>query len=326
MEIKTSILQEIKEELNEALQRAGIMYRLFARGKDSDSFYHKINSKPKDYYSKQGKRIQDILGLRIIFYFREDVNVFCEFLKNGGLNDKFDSISDSEEDFYKKYSKKDDVKYEEWFCPQRLNLVFKMEQSRADRFFDDIKNCGLLNPNDVDIIDSTYEIQLRSVLSEGWHEVEHDLRYKCQNDPMWEYCREESRALNGVFAALETNERAMELLFQQVAYKNYKNKNWESMIRNHFRVKLNPSESVNPNIKVYLDDSSNRIAKSILSFPRSELQKILMSMSSRYPISYDNIIYLINRLSKENSLPEIVNLEPHIIKNKLDKYLEDTAH
>ncbi|MBK7959276.1 MAG: hypothetical protein IPK03_14995 [Bacteroidetes bacterium] len=31
------------------------------------------------------------------------------------------------------------------------------------------------------LVDSTFEVQLRTILSEGWHEIDHDLRYKSIN-------------------------------------------------------------------------------------------------------------------------------------------------
>ena len=45
-------------------------------------------------------------------------------------------------------------------------------------------------------IEPTFKIQIRTVFSEGWHEVEHDLRYKCKDD--WEGCELYSHTLNGI--------------------------------------------------------------------------------------------------------------------------------
>jgi ppGpp synthetase/RelA/SpoT-type nucleotidyltranferase len=43
-----------------------------------------------------------------------------------------------------------------------------------------------IKPNNpqYDLVDNTFEIQFRTTLSEGWHEVDHLMRYKCKPD--WE--------------------------------------------------------------------------------------------------------------------------------------------
>ena len=49
MEIGIQIVSEIRQELETILDRCGIMYRLFARGKSKDSIEHKINVVPGKY-------------------------------------------------------------------------------------------------------------------------------------------------------------------------------------------------------------------------------------------------------------------------------------
>ena len=58
MEIGIQIVSEIRQELETILDRCGIMYRLFARGKSKDSIEHKINAVPGKY-TPTGKKIQD---------------------------------------------------------------------------------------------------------------------------------------------------------------------------------------------------------------------------------------------------------------------------
>lgn len=66
MEIGIQIVSEIRQELETILDRCGIMYRLFARGKSKDSIEHKINAIPGKY-TPNGKKIQDGIGFRIVF-------------------------------------------------------------------------------------------------------------------------------------------------------------------------------------------------------------------------------------------------------------------
>lgn len=209
------------------------------------------------------------------------------------------------------------IKYVEVFRPQRLNLIFRMHEERAKLFINELKSTDFSNPNTYQLIDTTYEIQLRSVLSEGWHEVEHDLRYKCKNAPMWSYCEAESRSLNGIYASLETNEVAMELLFERMAYLNYKSKDWEDMLRNHFRIRINPYMNLSDeNINAL--NSDTRIAKRILGIRRSNLHSALLSINKRYPINYDNLLYLTNRMLGTEANQSIINTEPVLIKEMLN--------
>lgn len=50
--------------------------------------------------------------------------------------------------------------------------------------------------SDYALTDATYEIQFRTTLSEGWHEIDHALRYKCKTD--WDKHEDEERAFNGI--------------------------------------------------------------------------------------------------------------------------------
>lgn len=79
------------------------------------------------------------------------------------------------------------------FTVNRHNLVFKVPDVYSNEIGIAIRN----RP-----IDTTFELQLRSILSEGWHEVDHDLRYKSKSN--WINQGDLSRALNGIMATLET--------------------------------------------------------------------------------------------------------------------------
>ena len=87
-----------------------------------------------------------------------------------------------------------------------------------------------------DCIEPTYELQIRTVFSEGWHEVEHDLRYKCHED--WAGCESYSRALNGIIATLETAEWNMKAIFATMARDNFRHSNYTAMLRNKFHLKF----------------------------------------------------------------------------------------
>lgn len=304
-------LNYIQSDLESKLKKCGLMYRVFARCKTMKSLGHKLERK-KGKYSPDGKKVQDILGFRIVFYFISDVRIICEILKKESL---YDSISDSEQEFKQlkgtcsMCDKNPDIQFDEIFRPERLNLVFKMDDNTRSRFRSELTSL----PEEVSsLIDDTYEIQLRSVLSEGWHEVEHDLRYKCKDE--WKDFELESRMLNGIFASIEAHEYSMEMLFEKKARLHYNKRQWEPMLRNHLRMRI--YDNLSNNIKAVFD-ADNRKSKAFLKFDRDTIITALYRYPTSYPLHFDNIIFFINRLI-ETPIEKILELEPQLIKEKLD--------
>ena len=83
-----------------------------------------------------------------------------------------------------------------------------------------------------------------------WHEVEHDLRYKCKED--WTGCESYSRALNGVIATLENAEWNMKSIFSEMARHNFSHSDYTAMLRNKFRLKFK-SEQLSERIDSFLN-------------------------------------------------------------------------
>ena len=261
-------------------------------------------------YKQKRRKMQDIVGIRIVFYFIEDVEIFHQYLKQNA-----DYIEESNSS-----AEMNEQQKTETFAPTRLNLIFRMNRSQTETLYLDLRDFKDSQGKDIDLslIDNTYEVQLRTVLSEGWHEVEHDLRYKCKEDKWWNNCRIESRMLNGIYASLETNERTLEVIFSNMAYKNYKKHEWVPMLRNHFRLRL-VSQNLDSSLKEILDNN-NDIAKEFLRYERSFLQEKLFKLSITYPLNINNLIFLLNRLTCDSE--NIRNEEPNIIKEKLDKIVQ----
>ena len=304
--LKNRIVEDLEIQLN----KLGVFYRIFSRVKSMDSFLNKIN-KDKTKYSKNGKKIQDIIGIRIVFYFMDDIKFFKNLFLQHQL---FDNCSDSIDEL--KHTNIPRGKPEEAiFQPTILNIVLRMNNE-----YKKLLNEALLDLKDEnkDLIDETYEIQLRSVLSEGWHEVEHDLRYKRLSDPYWQYCIEESRMLNGIYATLETSERAMGKLFDNIAYKNYQQKDWEAMCINHIKIRF-ANTRLQPELVQYLSQS-NSFAKLLLRSKRSNLFDALLKMQSPLPLTLQNIILLINRT--EIGDLQVIAMENESLKIKFDSCLE----
>jgi len=275
------IEQSIKDVIETKLGSTGLLYRIHSRIKDKESISEKIERKD---YKNNGKLLQDVIGIRIMTYFTEDINIISSYFSS-----IFNVVS----------YEHDSLKVNQ-FNPVRLNLVCKMEgqylkefEAWKNRYEESFKH-----------IDSTFEIQIRTTLSEGWHEIEHTMRYKCKSE--WESLESESRFLNGIHATLETSDMTLFNLFDEIAYQHYKNKNWMGMLRNKFRLRLE-MEPLSNDLVCLLDNNPD-LAKQLYKIERSDIIYQLMQNELNLHITFNNIVFLSNYLSINNS--DIANLTP----------------
>lgn len=287
-DILNDISQELTDGISRSLSRCGLMYRIFSRVKTSDSIRHKLNVK----YADKKVKIQDMIGIRIVLYFQDDVDALAVY-----------------------YSAKDVVKksIDEYdsstFKPQRLNITRHIPENMVEDFFSAV-------PDEFkELVEPTYEIQIRTVFSEGWHEVEHDLRYKCRDN--WEGCDQYSRALNGVIATLETAEWNMRAVFSEMARHNFQHSDFTSMIRNKFHLKFS-DHSISPELDAFLK-CNRHLAESILNADRLIVIFTLLSHTETFTMTYDNMIFLINRIEMMDA--ELRKLEPGQVNGMLNAFL-----
>ena len=279
--------KEIEKKIYKKLDKCGLMYRIFSRTKEKESLKSKINRK-RDKYIQNGKKLQDIIGIRIVLYFRDDIDICIDILKNLFEVDNFE------------YDRPD----AETFRPQRVSYVFKMP--------DDIMKI----PNDISddcLIDNTFEVQIRTIFSEGWHEVEHDIRYKYFYE--WDTAADLSRELNGVLAVLEVCDHNIMSICEQLAYKKYKEKNWDSMIRNKFRLRFD-HKSLDEKIKNILSNDFE-LAKALFRFDREKV--VYFFAENSFPKNLNNTVYIINEIQLHNE--KISLLTPSIIIDKCKKWI-----
>ena len=285
-----TITNKLESQIYQHLNQCGLMFRLFSRVKTISSLHHKMQIKGDNYRSGKSL-IQDMLGIRIVLYFQDDVDALAFFYSCGEVvNSSIDEFDTST------------------FRPQRLNLTCNLPAEFVDEFRQSL-------PEEfAPYIDNTYEMQIRTIFSEGWHEVEHDLRYKCKED--WEGCESYSRILNGVIATLETAEWNMKALFDQMARINFQNKNYRAMLRNkmHLRIK---GVGLSENINKYLLNNPH-VAESILNTDRFVIILTLLNHQNASELTYDNLLFLINRIEMNN--PELRNMESENTRKMLDVF------
>jgi ppGpp synthetase/RelA/SpoT-type nucleotidyltranferase len=274
--------EELRKRIEHKIGQSGILFRVFCRGKSEESITKKIDNPTKNY-SNDGKKIQDSIGVRIVVYFSEDIKVVHTILNSIFSIIEKDSMIDEPSGVQ--------------FSVTRYNLIYKLPKELSSLF-----NLA----RDDRPIDDTFEVQIRTVLSEGWHEVEHDLRYKQKQH--WEKHPDMSRALNAISATLETSESGMNYIFDSLAYRHYKDENWHAMVT--FKLKMRLSGDLAAEIKKILLDNKE-VAKKILRSNRQEIIKVFSDATPNIPLTIDHAIFIWNELNKIS--PEIKNLTPTLI-------------
>ncbi len=275
--IETQITEGIKSKLSDT----GLMYRMFSRSKSSQSIEAKLSRNPD--YGKT-KKIQDLIGIRIVLYFPDDITTVHKIISDLYLENPEElSISNKSSDT---------------FSAVRYNIVYQM----------DAEQIKLLRLGDKStFIDKTFELQIRTIFSEGWHEVDHDLRYKSPQD--WNGHTEESRMLNGVFASLETNEWTMVKVLEELAYKHYLDKELTAMFRQKLRLRISQDDISEELLNIFKKD--NDLVKQFFRFDRSTLIVQMFKKGFYYPLTLDNIIYFMN-IIKFNNL-SILKVTPQMM-------------
>jgi len=283
------VARKLTEILQEDLESAGIFFRIYSRAKQQKSLHKKLDTKHKDgtqKYDGEKKFLRDMIGVRINLYFVDDLEILLTFFKRkySGLyvEEAVDRNADSE------------------FKPTRVNLIFQLPVALLREF-------RAIVPDKR--IDGTFELQLRTVFSEGWHEVEHDFRYKCQDD--WINHASLSRTFNGMLAALETHEWGMIKIFEELGYSFYKTNNFGGMMRMRLRIRTEDYK--------LSDDLENLLAsepsflKKFFKLERQILIEFLLDERVRLPFQLDNLVFLINHIFFQNkkisaSIPEHILL------------------
>lgn len=264
--------ERLRRDIENHLYSLGLLCRVFGRGKTHPSLESKLARNPGKY-AATGRLIQDAIGIRVVLYFPEDVGIVQNLLGDRYQWDRASSTVDLPTDAT--------------FSVTRYNLIFRLPEDYL-RETDRVK-AGLP-------IDGTFEVQLRTVLSEGWHEVEHDLRYKCHDH--WDGHDDLSRTLNGVVATLETAEWTMRKLFTELSYRHYKQKNWSAMLHTELRMRVQPKLSKE---LAELFSSDAECAKGMHRIDRTKIIQSLAKLERAVPVNLDNIVHLWNVMSVRNS-------------------------
>ena len=193
------------------------------------------------------------------------------------------------------------------FKPLRINYVFRIPEDIV---------IGLNKDRERWLIDDTFEVQLRTTFTEGWQEVEHDIRYKFKDD--WNNALDMSRDLNALSAVLEMCDNNIVGICDNLSYRKYKDRDVESMMRNRFRLRFN-SAHINDELNAIILSDYENLGKTIFRFDRMLL--IWLLYKSEIEPSYDNVIFIVNHIQMKNE--KISKLSVGIDYSCIDKWSND---
>lgn len=266
-----------------------VLHQRGAEVKTRESMDSKVRA--KGYSVATGRLLQDLVGVRVAAYFSDDVDLIYQIV--GGLFDEVNCTVD--------------VPDAAVFGPSRFNIVYRMPSEAWAELSAEFDLAGAP-------VDSTLELQLRTVFSEGWHETEHDLRYKRRED--WEGESGLNRALNGLVATLETCDWSTLELFDRLAYHHYKARRWEPMLRTKLRVRLTGTP-LRDEIKRLLTDEAS-LSRALVRLRRADFLGRLYALEQEFdlPLSPENMVFVGNRMTV--ALPAAVVLEPPILRRAFE--------
>jgi putative GTP pyrophosphokinase len=282
------LAKDILSLIQDDIDKVGVFHRVFYRVKTASSTTKKISQKK---YDGVNTHLRDIIGIRVVFYFADDLDFMYRFFRK-----KYDKLFVEES-----IDKKSTTVFE----TQRVNVIFRIPSENQTEFSDIIKD---------DKIDSTFELQLRTVFSEGWHEIDHDLRYKFKEH--WLEHDDLSRMFNGIFALLETTDWSIISLFNQLSYKHYKAQSIDAMIRTKYRLRFKSDSMLNSQLTAFFLENKS-IIKELYKMDRAEFLFNMACEDTRFPLTLDNVVYYINYKYLKNEY--LTTLTPKEILNQFSQ-------
>lgn len=265
--VKTDLLNIIEERL----KRAGFYYRIAYRVKAVDSMVDKLLF--KDYRrpgtENEDRKMQDLIGLRIMLYFEDDVDTCRSLLDTLFMEPgSWDTTENNE--------------YE--FKAMKINGIFRLPGYLSKT---------IVNPALSDYVDDTFEVQVRTNSFEGWHEIEHDLRYKGSafgigNEGL-------ARKMNSILATLELCDDSIVKLLEDLGHQHYKDKKWADMIRCHYRLRMTNDPLLEEVKRVF--DEDNELAKKFYKFDRAKVIQYCWNHNDRTNLlTVNSIVRAVNEL------------------------------
>ncbi len=263
--VPKTVEDKLRMIVERCLERSGIYHQVFSRIKTVSSLALKYRR--KNY--NENKKIQDLVGVRVDVYFEDDLKI-CRKLLERLFGETEWSMTDYDNEEFK---------------PQKMNGVFRLPADLKAMISDETWDY---------YIDDTFEIQLKTIFFEGWHEIEHDMKYK--GSDLWEGKSDRSRYFNTILATLELCDKSIVTLFENLGHDLYHEKNWAGMIKAHFRLKMIEGD-LYPELQEFFDNDHrvDNVPKRIFKTKREDLIYALLELPRRIQIDINVIVAVINK-------------------------------
>ena len=208
----------------ELLQKFDIKFaEIESRAKEIDTFVEKIQREGKNYENPL-KEVTDLAGVRIIAYYKDDVDKICEIIEKEFDIDWENSINRAQ------------VLDPNEFGYLSIHYVISLSHSRKEltewKTFADMKA----------------EIQVRTALQHAWASIDHELRYKQEI----EIPKDLRRRLHSLSALLELADGEFSNLRKLI--EEIKEQYSQEVERRELEIELNLSS-----LEIYLDSTKSDI-------------------------------------------------------------------
>lgn len=297
VKVPTVVEMDLKRMISDRLEQCGMYFRVFSRIKTATSMARKFEL--KEY--GEDRKLQDLVGVRINLYFDDDVDICRDIMER-----TFDVVGWST-------SKRS----EDEFKPTKLNGVFRLPSYLKDEISSDTWDM---------CIDDTFEIQIKTMFFEGWHEIEHDMRYK--GEELWSHFPGFSRYLNSILATLELCDKSMVTLFEDLGHALYKSGRWSDMIKSHFRLKLGDAPMY-PEVEQLLNDDMvqvENLAKKIYKTNKRFLVDQFLKRGRKTPINVNTIVAVLNDSLFHDSRLTAIFRERDVYNDGREESLAESRH
>jgi ppGpp synthetase/RelA/SpoT-type nucleotidyltranferase len=263
-----AIGDRLEEDITHIIDRTGIYFRIFYRVKTPASIVKKLG---KDGYGfgDGDKKLQDLIGLRVVVYYHDDMPIVRTI-----LDETFRRVGE--------WSQTGTT--EEEFKATKQNGVFRVPNEYQRTYVGDFDGIPA---------DFTFEVQLRTISFEGWHEIEHDMRYKSTHgEAFWRNNEDLSRTLNCVLANLELCDWSTVSVFDKLSYYHFKEGNWEMMIKGKYRLRFD-EEPLAPELVEFLN-ANPEVAYCLYRCNRDQIIFPLLRDGYHEKITYNLVLKVAN--------------------------------
>ncbi|MDR3122291.1 MAG: tetratricopeptide repeat protein [Treponema sp.] len=201
METLVAITAELRYSIEQAVEDLSSPPTIKTRLKDFDSYFEKyiriLNSGPR---KDEKPRITDLIGIRIVCPFLEDIDIV------GSILNKLFTVVEVD--------KKSNHSFKE-FGYESTHILVEI----PERFIEKHGYCGC----------DVAEVQIRTILQDAWAEVEHELFYKADFTPFDEPMKRKLAAINAnlfladiIFQEIRTHQRQLNDEFGKRRYSFFK--------------------------------------------------------------------------------------------------------